>query len=109
MRKAADAAPACEECRHLTTHEFRSADDLLHAIRLATEETDRGVLARVSSQRLGVPAQEALDSSLASGALPDTLSYKFRCEVCGARFTLHADIATGAGGWTREEPREESR
>lgn len=93
---------SCEECRELSTHAFRSADDLVHAIRLATEEVDRGVLSRVGAERLGSSAQDALDSSLASGALPNTVRYRFRCEVCGDQFTLHADPSTGEGGWTRD-------
>jgi hypothetical protein len=94
---------SCEECRELSTHTFRSADDLVHAVRLATEETDRGVLCRVTTERLAPSAQEALNSSLASGALPDSVRYRFRCQVCGDNFTLHADTSTGQGGWTREE------
>ena len=93
---------SCEECRELSTHRFRSTDDLVHAVRLATEETDRGVLSRVSAERLPASAQEALDSSLGSGALPNSIRYRFRCEVCGDQFTLHADTTTGQGGWTRE-------
>jgi hypothetical protein len=91
----------CEECRELTTHEFRSTDDLVHAVRLAAEEVDRGVLRRVTSERLAAAEQEALDSSLDSGALPNSVRYRFRCEVCGDHFTLHADTSTGQGGWTR--------
>ena len=91
----------CEECRELTTHTFRSPEDLVHAVRLATEEMERGVLSRVDSEALGPAAREALDSSLDSGALPGSLRYRFRCEICGDRFTLHADTSTGAGGWTR--------
>ena len=94
---------ACEECRELTTHTFRTAEDLVNAVRLATEEMERGVLSRVNSEDLGSAAREALDSSLDSGALPGSLRYRFRCEVCGDRFTLHADTSTGEGGWTREE------
>jgi len=97
---------SCEECRELSTHTFRSTDDLVHAIRLATEEVDRGVLSRVGVERLTPSVQEALDSSLDSGALPDHVRYRFRCEVCGDRFTLHADTGTGQGGWTREENQE---
>jgi len=93
---------ACEECRELTTHAFRTPDDLLHAVRLAAEEVDRGVLRRISARTLAAAEQEALDSSLTSGALPDSVSYRFRCEVCGDEFTLHADTGTGQGGWTRE-------
>ena len=92
----------CEECRELTTHGFRSTEDLVHAIRLATEEVDRGVLSRVTSRSLSPAEQEALDSSLASGALPNRVSYRFRCEVCGDRFTLSADTSSGEGGWTRD-------
>ncbi len=92
----------CEECRELTTHAFRSTEDLVHAIRLATEEVDRGVLSRVTSSSLSPAEQEAVDSSLASGALPNRVSYQFRCEVCGDRFTLSADTSSGEGGWTRD-------
>lgn len=92
----------CEECRELSTHTFRSPDDLLHAVRLATEEMDRGVLSRVAAEPLGTYAREALESSLESGALPNVVRYRFRCEVCGDLFTLHADTGSGAGGWTRE-------
>ena len=93
---------SCEECRELSTHTFRSPDDLLHAVRLATEEVDRGVLSRVAAEPLGTYAREALESSLESGALPNVVRYRFRCEVCGDRFTLHADTGSGEGGWTRE-------
>jgi hypothetical protein len=92
----------CEECRELSTHAFRSMDDLVHAVRLAAEETDRGVLERIGREPLSQAAEEALDSSLASGALPDTVRYRFRCRICGDHFSLHADTRTGAGGWTRE-------
>jgi hypothetical protein len=93
---------SCEECRELSTHAFRSADDLIHALRLATEETDRGVLRRVGVERLAGAAQDALDSSLASGALPNSVCYRFQCEVCGDHFTLQADTSTGLGQWVRE-------
>lgn len=94
---------SCEECRELSTHVFRTADDLLHAVRLAAEEVDRGVLARESAPALESAAQEALDSSLESGALPNRIRYRFRCAICGDRFTLEADASTGEGGWTRED------
>jgi hypothetical protein len=93
---------ACDECRELNTHAFRTVDDLVHAVRLAAEETDRGVLGRIESERLSQSEQQALDSSLASGALPNTIRYRFRCNLCGDTFTLSADTATGEGGWTRE-------
>ena len=95
--------PSCEECGELTTHAFRTPDDLLHAVRLAAEEVDRGVLTRVTGAALESAAQEALDSSLDSGALPSRIRYRFRCAVCGDHFTLEADASTGEGGWTREE------
>jgi hypothetical protein len=93
---------SCEECRELSTHTFRSTDDLIHAVRLATEEVDRGVLSRVTSESLATAEQAALDSSLASGALPNSVRYRFRCQVCGDHFTLQADATSGQGGWTRE-------
>ncbi len=100
---------SCEECRELSTHAFRSANDLIHALRLATEEVDRGVLRRVATgENLAAAAQEALDSTVASGALPRNIRYRFRCEICGDHFTLHADGASAEGGWTREENRREN-
>jgi hypothetical protein len=93
---------SCEECRELSTHAFRSPEDLLYAIRLATEEVDRGVLSRLNAGSLAPAEQEALDSSVASGALPNTVRYRFRCTVCGDQFSLQADATTGQGGWTRE-------
>ena len=94
---------SCEECRELSTHVFRTPEDLIHAVRLAAEEVDRGVLSRVRAANPGAAAQEALESSLAHGALPGTVNYRFRCEVCGDHFTLLADTTHGTGGWTREE------
>ena len=98
---------SCEECRELTTHVFRSSEDLVHAVRLAAEEVDRGVLARVATERLAPAVQEALDSSLASGAIPRRVRYRFRCAVCGDFFTLSADTASGQGGWSREDDAKE--
>lgn len=93
---------SCEECRELSTHAFRTAEDLIHAIRLAAEEVDRGVLSRVTTRGLAANEQEALDSSLASGALPNRVSYRFRCVVCGDHFSLLGDTGSGLGTWTRE-------
>lgn len=93
----------CEECRDLETHEFRSPDDLIHALRVTAEEMSRGVLCRVGDEIApGTAEHEALDSALASGALPGVIRYRFRCEVCGDLFSLEADASTGAGSWTRE-------
>ncbi len=92
----------CEECRELTTHLFRSVDDLVNAVRLASEEVERGVLSRLATRAISSAAQEAIDSSLASGALPTRILYRFRCEVCGDRFSLSANAENGEGGWTRE-------
>lgn len=92
----------CEECRELTTHEFRTPEDLIHAVRLAGEEMNRGVLERMGNPGAGPAEREALESSLASGALPDTVRYRFRCTVCGDLFTLVGDTTRGSGGWTRE-------
>ena len=93
---------SCEECRELSTHAFRTAEDLIHAIRLAAEEVDRGALSRVTTRGLAANEQEALDSSLASGALPNRVSYRFRCVVCGDHFSLLGDTGSGLGTWTRE-------
>jgi len=100
----------CEECRELSTHAFRSPDDLVHALRVAAEEMNRGVLRRIEAPDLGHAEREAMDSALAAGAVPDVVRYRFRCELCGDRFTLIADTGAGSGGWTRDgdEPREPS-
>jgi hypothetical protein len=92
----------CEECSSLSSHAFRAPDDLIHALRLAAEEMNRGVLARDDAPVLREPEEEALMSSLASGAMPKRLSYRFRCNVCGDRFLLEADPQTGEGSWMRE-------
>ena len=92
----------CDECAELHTHQFRTPDDLLHAIRLAAIEVDRGVLSRIPAEELSGPEHEALESAFASHALPGVLRYRFKCTVCGDRFELVADTGNGAGGWTRE-------
>ena len=94
----------CEECRDLATHTFRSADDLIHALRLAAEEMNRGVLSRVGDRSLSRSADEALGSALRSGAMPEVVHYRVRCELCGDHFSLTGDTAGGKGGWTREAP-----
>jgi hypothetical protein len=91
----------CEECRELSSHAFRAPDDLIHALRLAAEEMNRGVLARDDGVTLRESEQEALESSIASGAVPRSLAYRFRCNVCGDRFLLEADPETGEGSWSR--------
>ena len=93
----------CDECRELNTHTFRGPDDLIHAVRLAAEEVERGVLRRVAVDMPGPAEQEALASVLACGALPDAVRYRFSCEVCGDGFTLAADTSQGRGGWIRDE------
>jgi hypothetical protein len=93
----------CVECRDLSTHTFRSADDLIHALRLTAEEMNRGVLCRVDAPAFSRTSEEALHSALGSGAMPEIVSYRFRCELCGDHFSLTGDTAQGRGGWTREE------
>ena len=93
---------ACDECRDLRSHDFASVDDLINAVRGVAQEMERGVLARDDAVKRGSAAQESLDSMFASGALPDTFRYRFRCEVCGDRFTLFADTRDGSGGWQRD-------
>src|SRR5215217_1565892 len=92
----------CLECRDLSTHTFRSADDLIHALRLAAEEMNRGVLSRVEKEALSETTHDALQSALASGAMPEIVQYRFRCELCGDHFSLTGDTSGGHGGWTRE-------
>ena len=94
---------SCEECRELSSHAFRSADDLIHAVRVAAEELNRGVLSQVGTTSREPAEDEALGSALASGALPALLHYRFRCQICGDHFTLIADTEDGEGSWTRED------
>jgi hypothetical protein len=93
----------CEECRELNTHAFRSPDDLIHALRLASEEVDRGVLRKLVAETPTDAEREALASVLDSGAMPDAIRYRFACVVCGDEFTLAADTTHGTGGWVRQD------
>jgi len=93
----------CDECRELSTHVFRSADDLIDALRVAAQEVDRGVLERLATQTREPAEEEARASALALGALPALVHYRFRCQVCEDGFTLVGDTRDGSGGWTREE------
>lgn len=94
---------SCEECRELQSHQFRSPDDLLHALQVAAAEVDRGVLGRVHVEELGTAEQEAMQSIFASRSLPGSVRYRFRCTVCGDLFELWADTSDGSGAWTRQE------
>ena len=91
----------CEECRDLETHAFRSPADLLHALQVAAAEVDRGALVRVDREELSDFDREALESVIASEALPNTVRYRFKCSVCGDLFELVAETYGGQGGWTR--------
>jgi hypothetical protein len=98
---------ACDECRDLGSHEFRSPDDLIHALRGAAEEANRGVLAPIEEKPSpGAAEEEALYSALESGAMPRSLRYRFRCTTCGDRFTLSGDAVSGSGSWVREAASE---
>lgn len=94
---------ACEECRELHTHPFRSRTDLVHALQVAAGELDRGALEHVRALEPDIPEQVAIRSALSAGALPDIVLYRFRCCVCGDRFELFADTYHGTGGWTRND------
>jgi len=93
----------CEECRDLQTHEFRSPNDLVHALQVAAAEVDRGALSRVHVEELTASEQEAMQSIFASDALPNTVRYRFKCTVCADLFELWADTSDGSGAWTRQE------
>jgi hypothetical protein len=94
----------CPECQFLASHEFRSPDDLINALRGAAEEANRGVLQPIDEKAAqGVAEEEALYSALDSGAMPGAVKYRFRCSTCGDLFTLAADMRDGTGSWTREE------
>ncbi len=95
---------ACDECRDLVAHAFRTPDDLIAAVRGAALEMDRGVLERVGGPQRSDSEDESLASMFASGALPATLDLRFRCTVCADAFTLHANTRDGSGGWGREDP-----
>ena len=95
---------ACEECEGLVAHAFRSPDDLIHALRTAAEEANRGVLEPIEARERGVAEQEALYSALEAGAAPGKVLYRFRCTTCGEVFTLEAEMSTGSGTWSRAGP-----
>lgn len=93
---------ACEECARLASHDFRGTDDLIHALRVAAEEANRGVLEPVRERTAaGVAEEEALYSAIDAGAVPGNVLYRFRCTTCGEGFTLEADMRSGTGSWTR--------
>ena len=95
---------ACEECSALIEHEFRSPDDLIHALRVAAEEASRGVLEPLGpGVSPGAAEDEALYSALDSGAMPRSIRYRFRCTTCGDHFTLEADVRAVTGAWRREQ------
>jgi hypothetical protein len=94
---------ACNECRELTTHKFRSQADLVHALQVAAVEVDRGALVRVQATERSIPEQVAIRSAISAGALPDAVLYRFKCAVCGDAFELTADTAQGTGGWSRND------
>ena len=100
--RAREPEARCEECGDLVSHEFRGADDLLHAVQVAAAEVDRGALVRIEAADLSAAERQALDSALAADATPGSVRYRFKCAVCGDRFELNADIAAGSGSWVRE-------
>ena len=94
---------ACDECRELNTHQFRSPSDLVHAFQVAAAEVDRGALVRVQANEYALPEELAIGSAIASGALPNSVLYRFKCAVCGDAFELSADTEQGSGGWSRND------
>ena len=94
----------CTECRDLQSHDFRTIDDLVHAVQVAAAEVDRGVLRRIAAPRLTMHEQEALDAALAT-SLPQGIRYFFECTQCGDRFELIGDTGTGMGHWARQPAR----
>ena len=92
---------ACDECRDLKTHAFRSAEHLVHAVQTAAYETERGVLRRVQPKEYTVREREAIDSAVHAGEVPGQIEYSFECTVCGDSFRLTGDTSTGEGSWVR--------
>lgn len=99
----------CDECRDLQSHAFATHADLVNAVQVAAQELDRGVLERVDTTRRSVAEEEAVYSAMDAGATPQAILYRFRCTVCGDRFTLAADTASGEGSWTREDAKGDAR
>ena len=98
---------ACDECRDLTTHAFRSVEDLVHAVQTAAAEIERGALRRVQPGEYTVREREAIESAAYAGEVPGRIDYSFACTVCGDTFTLMGDTGSGEGSWSRngEVPR----
>jgi hypothetical protein len=76
---------------------------MVNALQVAAAEVDRGVLAPVAAKDRTIPEEMAISSALQSGALPDVVSYRFTCTVCGDAFALTADIHDGNGEWKRND------
>ena len=94
---------SCAECAELRTHAFKAHADLVHAVQTAAQEMERGVLERVAAPRRSVAEERAVYSAMDAGEHPVTIDYAFRCTVCGDRFTLVADTASGEGRWIRND------
>ena len=75
---------------------------MIHALQVAAAEVDRGVLIRVDREELTDVERDALESAIASEALPGSVRYRFKCTVCGDRFELQGETYGGKGGWTRQ-------
>lgn len=93
----------CEECHELRTHRFTSRTDLVNALRVAAEESDRGVLEPLVVRDQTIPEQVAIGSALQAGALPDVLLYRFKCTICADQFELAANTHDGVGEWKRND------
>jgi hypothetical protein len=100
MRKPVSA---CEECRDLQTHRFATGADLVHAVQTAASEMERGVLVREAMESRTAAEEDAVYSAMDAGATPTTILYRFRCSVCGDRFTLTGNTETGEGEWIRND------
>jgi hypothetical protein len=96
---------ACDECRELHTHRFRSPADLVNAVQVAAGETDRGVLKPIAVEDRSDSEQVAIGSALQAGALPDVVHYRFKCNICGDDFELSGDTSQGNGEWRRNDER----
>jgi hypothetical protein len=55
--------------------------------------------------------REAIESAAYAGEVPARIDLAFECTVCGDRFLLEGDTATGAGSWSRngEVPKPSGR
>jgi hypothetical protein len=96
---------ACAKCDELCVRfPIRQPHELRRAIEIASQNVADGTISEVPDTN---SYSEVSFSELAAGEpWGDTVGYRFRCNVCGELFSLHAETYHGSGGyWEPENPK----